>query len=57
MNINFEQMSNDHRIEIIDIFNFYILNSYSAYPEEKVSYDYYEKFLEITVNFLHSRLN
>lgn len=44
-------MSDDHRIEIIDIFNFYILNSYSAYPEEKVSYNYYDKFLEITVNF------
>ena len=51
MNITFEQMSDDHRIEIIDIFNFYILNSYSAYPEEKVSYDYYDKFLEMTVNF------
>lgn len=51
MNISFEQMSEKHRTEIIDIFNFYIKNSYSAYPEEKVSYDYYDKFLEIAINF------
>jgi L-amino acid N-acyltransferase YncA len=51
MDITFEPMSDEHRIEIIDIFNFYILNSYSAYPEEKVSYDYYDKFLGITDNY------
>jgi len=51
INISFEQMSKEHRAEIIDIFNFYIKNSYSAYPEEKVSYDYYDKFLEIATNF------
>lgn len=51
MNVSFEQMSITHRTEVIDIFNYYVENSYSAYPEQKISYDYYEKFLEIARNY------
>jgi L-amino acid N-acyltransferase YncA len=51
MNISFERLSKEHRAEVIDIFNFYIKNSYAAYPEEQVSYDYYDKFLEIAAGF------
>lgn len=51
MNISFEPLAKEHRTEIIDIFNFYISNSYSAYPEENVSYDYFDKFLEIATHF------
>lgn len=51
MDIAFEQLSNEHRTEIIDIFNYYIINCYSAYPEENVSYNYYDEFLKIATNF------
>jgi len=44
-------MTEAHRTEIIDIFNFYINNGYSAYPSQTVSYNYYDKFLEIASNF------
>ena len=51
MPISFEKLSEKHRIGIIDIFNYYIENEYSAYPEKKVSYEYYDIFLEISTKF------
>jgi len=30
---------------VIDIFNYYIRNSFAAYPQEPVPYDFYEKFM------------
>ncbi len=50
-NISFEQMSDEHRTGIIDIFNYYVLHEYSAYPEEEVSYAYFDNFLEIAKKF------
>ncbi len=32
----------------MDIFNFYIENDFSAYPEEKLKLDYYDNFLTIS---------
>ena len=46
MDISFEPMSERHRIPIIDIYNYYVENSFAAYPEEKAGYDFYNKFLE-----------
>jgi len=43
----FENLSDKHRIPVIDIFNFYIKNDFSAYPEKKLIYDYYDNFLAI----------
>ncbi len=50
-NISFEHMSDEHRTGIIDIFNYYVLCEYSAYPEEEVSYGYFDNFLEIAKKF------
>jgi phosphinothricin acetyltransferase len=47
----FEKLSDDHRSSVIDIFNFYIENDFSAYPEEKLKYDYYDNFLSISKNY------
>ena len=44
-------MSIKHRKGIIDIFNYYIENSFSAYPDSKVSYEFYDKLLEITKDY------
>lgn len=40
-----------HKKEVIDIFNYYIENSYSAYPENVVSEDFYDKLLEMTKGY------
>ncbi len=33
----FEKLSDDHRTSVIDIFNFYIENDFSAYPEKNLN--------------------
>lgn len=44
----FEPMSERHRKEIIDIYNHYIENSFAAYPDKKVEYVYFDRFLDLT---------
>ena len=51
MDISFEPMSERHRIPVIDIFNYYVENSFSAYAEKKVLYDYYNIFIEKTKGY------
>jgi phosphinothricin acetyltransferase len=54
MNIKFNKMSkisNEQIKEVIDIFNYYIENSYAAYPENKMSYKFFNKFIEMTKNY------
>jgi phosphinothricin acetyltransferase len=43
----FDKMSKEHVKEVIDIFNYYVENSFSAYPEDKLPYEFYNKFLEM----------
>ncbi len=50
-NILFEQLSEKHRRDIIDIFNYYVEYAFSAYPEENLDYSYYDKFLMISKSF------
>jgi phosphinothricin acetyltransferase len=45
MDIKLKPMSKDNQKEIIDIFNYYIENSFAAYPEKRVPYNYFERFL------------
>jgi phosphinothricin acetyltransferase len=40
-----EPMMEEHRTGVIDIFNYYISNSFAAYPEKKVSYSFYDQIL------------
>lgn len=49
--INFENMSLKHQKEIMDIFNYYAENSFSAYPESKLPVEFYGKFLEMTKGY------
>lgn len=51
MKITFEQMSTEHNKDIIDIFNYYIENSYSAYPDSVLPYDFYDNFLAMTKDY------
>ena len=48
MNINYEPMTEKHGREVMDIFNYYVENSFAAYPEQKLPYEFFGKFLEMT---------
>lgn len=48
MDISFEPLSEKHRIPVMDIYNYYIENSFYAYPEIKFSNDFFDRFLEKT---------
>jgi phosphinothricin acetyltransferase len=36
---------------VIDIFNYYIRNSFAAYPEDPVPYEFFSRFLEISEHY------
>ncbi|AKB27375.1 GCN5-related N-acetyltransferase [Methanosarcina siciliae T4/M] len=44
-------MSPEDRETVIDIFNHYIENSFAAYPEKKVPYEFFEFFLRNTAGY------
>jgi L-amino acid N-acyltransferase YncA len=43
-----EPVSNEVGNNIIDIFNYYIENSFAAYPERKIPYEFFQTILETT---------
>ena len=51
MEIEMKHMSREYAREVIDIFNYYIENSFAAYPESKVPYEFFNKFLELTKGY------
>ncbi|HEX2952801.1 MAG TPA: GNAT family N-acetyltransferase [Bacillota bacterium] len=44
--LQFEKLSEAHAIEVMDIFNDYAENSFAAYPEHRLPYEFFPKFLE-----------
>jgi L-amino acid N-acyltransferase YncA len=48
MAYTFETMSGSHRKAVIDIFNYYIQHSYAAYPDQPVTDDFFDRFLEMS---------
>lgn len=51
MNIQLEPLSPADRKPVIDIFNYYIENSFAAYPEHKVSYDFFDLLLKMSEGY------
>jgi len=49
--VEFIKMSSEHGKEVMDIFNYYIENSFAAYPDRKLPYEFYAKFLEMTKGY------
>ena len=47
MNVKIGPLTKDGQKEIIDIFNYYVENSFAAYPEQKLPYECFYHFLEI----------
>jgi len=50
-NILLEPLSPTDRKPVIDIFNYYIENSFAAYPEHKVSYDFFDLLLKMSEGY------
>ncbi len=44
----FEKMSDSHRQAVIDIFNYFVRQSYAAYLENPVDYDFFDQFLKMS---------
>ena len=44
-------ISSEDREDVINIFNYYIENSFAAYPEKKVPYDFFDLFLQATAGY------
>jgi len=47
MNVRIAPLTKDGQKEIIDIFNYYVENSFAAYPEQKLPYECFYHFLEM----------
>ena len=48
---SFGQLQATDRTAVIDIFNYYVRNSFAAYPEQEVPYEFFGMFLEIVKNY------
>jgi phosphinothricin acetyltransferase len=51
MQIRFEKMAEGDRGAVIDLFNYYIENSFAAYPDKKVPYGLFDQFLALTEGY------
>ncbi|MBN1382154.1 MAG: N-acetyltransferase [Deltaproteobacteria bacterium] len=48
MNYILESMKTEHRLAVIDIFNYFVENSYAAYMENKVPYGFFNMFFDMS---------
>jgi L-amino acid N-acyltransferase YncA len=46
-----KKISEKDRTAVIDIFNYFIKNSFAAYPESEVQYQKFDRFLDITAGY------
>lgn len=51
MGYRFEKLSEKHRKPVIDIYNYYVENSFAAYPLSKVGYDFFDIFLQMSKGY------
>ncbi len=51
MNVDLVPMRSDDREQIIDIFNHYVENTFAAYPEQKVPYEFFDMLLNLSQGY------
>lgn len=51
MDHTFESMNESHREEVVDIYNYFIENSYAAYPDEAFGYEIFDYFKKISAGY------
>jgi L-amino acid N-acyltransferase YncA len=47
MNITLAPMTSEDREQVVDIFNYYVENTFAAYPDQKVPYDFFDVLLNM----------
>jgi phosphinothricin acetyltransferase len=47
----FEPLTQEDRIQVMDIFNHYVENSFAAYPEQTVPYEFFDMFLRMSEGY------
>ena len=50
MEFSIRQAKEEDRKDVIDLFNYYVINSFAAYPDEKVAYDFFDKLNHLTID-------
>jgi L-amino acid N-acyltransferase YncA len=48
MSYRLEPMTEIHRVPVMDVYNYYIENTFAAYPETPVGYEFYDRLLQTT---------
>lgn len=51
MDHTFESMEESHREAVVDIYNYFIENSYAAYPDEVFGYEIFDYFKKISAGY------
>ncbi|MFA5259872.1 MAG: N-acetyltransferase family protein [Candidatus Omnitrophota bacterium] len=51
MNVKLKPITRDNQKDIMDIFNYYVENSFAAYPEDRLPYEFFEKFLQMCAGY------
>lgn len=51
MNVHLEPVSTDARAAVVDIFNYYVENSFAAYPESKVPPELFDMLLKMSEGY------
>ncbi len=51
MEYHLEPMTEMHRQPVMDIFNYYVENTFAAYPEAKLPYEFYNRFLSMAKGY------
>lgn len=51
MNIKIKPLTKEHQKEVMDIFNYYVENSFAAYPQNTLPYEFFDKFLQMSQGY------
>ena len=49
--VTFEELNGGHKIDVMNIYNYYVENSYAAYPEKKLEYSFFENIMNMTKGY------
>jgi len=51
MNYSFKPLTEDDREAVVDIFNHFVEHDFAAYPEQKVPYELFDRFVAATAGY------
>jgi len=48
---SFEEMEESHREAVVDVYNYFIENTWAAYPDEAFGYEIFDYFLQVSIGY------